>query len=216
MIRKRINWPSLESLRRMWKSGMSSSEIAATIPTRRTTLYIKLRRLLIIRPEDVSKPGHHSTPTLRKMRRKAQGPKPYLVGTRKNNASWLGSKNPAWKGGAVEKSGKRSITRAYKDLQVFVLERDGRKCVRCCSKKKLHIHHIKGWKKYPNLRYDSKNVVTVCKSCHDWIHGGANIEQRWRRKSDFVKSGSVVFAAGNSLRNAKKNSTPKQGLLGLG
>ena len=47
-------------------------------------------------------------------------------------------------------------------------------CQKCKCKRKttrsLHSHHIFSWKKYPKLRYESKNGVVLCKKCHMSFH----------------------------------------------
>lgn len=59
-----------------------------------------------------------------------------------------------------------------------VYARDGFQCVRCSSPKtgpkSLHAHHIKPWAGNPTLRFDLANVVTLCRSCHNWVHSKRN------------------------------------------
>lgn len=54
----------------------------------------------------------------------------------------------------------------YRIWRLAVLERDGRKCVRCSSIKNLHCHHINSWADYPEQRYDVSNGEVLCRSCH--------------------------------------------------
>lgn len=66
-----------------------------------------------------------------------------------------------------------NMARGYKN-QVWaslVRERD-KGCVNCGSLQDLHAHHIKSYAKNPKLRYDTKNGVTLCKSCHNLVHSG--------------------------------------------
>lgn len=189
-----IDWPSRKKLRKMWKSGMSTSEIASVVCTNRSYVHAKLKRLGIIRPEDTVKRGQHSEKTLKKMRRKARGPKPYLVGLKKNNTSWLGPNNPAWKGGVTAKAGRnRPQGRAYRDFIESIKKRDSHKCVRCGTKKeKLYTHHIKPWKEYPKLRFEPENLVTICFSCHMWVHSKRNTKREYLHYSDFRKTEEFI------------------------
>lgn len=48
-----------------------------------------------------------------------------------------------------------------------IFKRDNYICQDCKQKGgKLEAHHIKPYKKYPELRYDLKNGITFCVSCH--------------------------------------------------
>ena len=57
---------------------------------------------------------------------------------------------------------------AYKDWRRKVWERDNLKCKLSnsdCSKK-IIAHHILGWTKYPKLRYEVNNGITLCRHHH--------------------------------------------------
>lgn len=47
---------------------------------------------------------------------------------------------------------------------VFLLK--GKACENCSSKTRLHVHHIKCFYKYPELRTDVNNGQVLCQSCH--------------------------------------------------
>ncbi|MFA6925182.1 MAG: HNH endonuclease [Bacteroidales bacterium] len=68
------------------------------------------------------------------------------------------------------KERKRYVhTRDKKYLQwrSNIFQRDNWTCRTCgitgCY---LEVHHIKSWAKYPELRYDVENGITLCKECH--------------------------------------------------
>ena len=63
-----------------------------------------------------------------------------------------------------------------------ILERDLYKCKQCSSTDILHVHHIKNWKEYPELRFDINNGITLCKSCHMKLHGKGRIVSPETRK----------------------------------
>lgn len=52
-----------------------------------------------------------------------------------------------------------------------VKDRDGKSCVECGATKKLHSHHIKRKKDFPELRFDLDNGITLCAKCHLAAHG---------------------------------------------
>lgn len=71
----------------------------------------------------------------------------------------------------------RNSTR-YRLWRASVFKRDGYKCRKCGTKKDIQAHHIITWRDSKNkteLRYDVKNGMTLCKSCHLKEHGG-----KWR------------------------------------
>ena len=39
-------------------------------------------------------------------------------------------------------------------------------CQMCDTTKELEVHHIVPWHLAPELRYDFKNLVTLCRACH--------------------------------------------------
>lgn len=56
----------------------------------------------------------------------------------------------------------------YVNWRKCVKERDGYMCQwpGCLSQKRLQVHHIKTWSKYPGLRYTMSNGITLCTGCH--------------------------------------------------
>ncbi len=81
-----------------------------------------------------------------------------------------GKFSPHWKGGVPrDRPGMNSA--GYKKWRLDVFKRDEFTCV-CCDEtgKRLHAHHILGFKKYPSMRLEIKNGVTLCKECHIELH----------------------------------------------
>lgn len=94
-----------------------------------------------------------------------------------------GSDNPNWIDGSSPDRQKMYARSFWKELAKVVLERDGYKCQRCgaahTGKNKLHAHHIKPWAGNPDSRFELSNIVTVCQSCHNWIHSKENINSEF-------------------------------------
>lgn len=60
----------------------------------------------------------------------------------------------------------------YKSFRQKVRNRD--KCckwVGCNKTKKLQVHHILPWDKFPLLRYDENNGITLCREHHKMVTG---------------------------------------------
>ena len=62
-----------------------------------------------------------------------------------------------------------------KRIKRKVKKRDGHVCQLCKKRKRLQVHHILTYSKFPHLREDERNLVSLCIKCHDSL----------RRKEDF-------------------------------
>jgi rubrerythrin len=84
-----------------------------------------------------------------------------------------GSDNPNWKGGVTPENIKARHSFAYQEWRRKVFERDNYTCQHCGYSKggNLHPHHIKPFSEYKESRYDIDNGITLCKSCHEIVHG---------------------------------------------
>jgi len=54
----------------------------------------------------------------------------------------------------------------------FIFNRDNYTC-QICGKRgcNLNSHHIKSWKNYPKLRFDTTNGISLCVECHNMTKG---------------------------------------------
>jgi len=67
---------------------------------------------------------------------------------------------------------ERYYKRKYGGYYHTVIERDGFSCIKCGKSTNLIVHHIDGNgynSKNPNN--DINNLITLCNSCHGYIHG---------------------------------------------
>ena len=71
-----------------------------------------------------------------------------------------------WKGG-ISKNSHSNDEPKYKQWRSDIFQRDNWTCQTCGLKgKKLVAHHIKSWAKFPELRYEIENGITLCEECH--------------------------------------------------
>lgn len=80
-----------------------------------------------------------------------------------------GDANPNWQGGKTLRYIKNNppgiSTKQDLEFKKTIRARD-KKCILCGKATKLHVHHIEPWMEREDLRFDKKNVVTLCLPCH--------------------------------------------------
>jgi 5-methylcytosine-specific restriction endonuclease McrA len=83
-----------------------------------------------------------------------------------------GIESKTYKHGKTQQLHGDRFTKEYKRWRFDVMIRDKFVCQKCgcCIKKELTAHHIKQFSKFPELRFDVDNGLTVCKGCHKKEH----------------------------------------------
>lgn len=95
-----------------------------------------------------------------------------------NQKSISGNKNYRWKNGKTKLNALQRSQMATRNWSRAIKIRDNFTCQDCGIRShkglgysvKLHSHHIKSWSKFPKLKYDLKNGITLCNSCHKKRH----------------------------------------------
>ena len=87
------------------------------------------------------------------------------------NTEQKGASHWNWKNGISTISSNIRASTEMKYWRKSVFYRDNYTC-RHCQKKGviLNAHHIKPFAKYPELRFDVDNGLTLCKTCHIELH----------------------------------------------
>lgn len=82
-----------------------------------------------------------------------------------------GERSTQWQGGITKEHFKIRNHEAYKIWRRLVLKRDKYTCQDCGKKvRELHVHHIKSFSKYPDLRLEVSNGKALCFDCHAKYH----------------------------------------------
>lgn len=94
-----------------------------------------------------------------------------------------GAANPRYVDGSSPERQRQYAQGEGKAFLRAVLARDGYKCRRCSApkeaRKSLHVHHLKPWAGNEALRFEESNAVTLCRTCHQWVHSKANKEREF-------------------------------------
>jgi 5-methylcytosine-specific restriction endonuclease McrA len=78
-----------------------------------------------------------------------------------------------WREKRIQENNSARNSFEYKLWHKKVLERDNYTCQICGRKMHhLHVHHIKPFALYPELRIDIENGIALCNFCHKNVHKG--------------------------------------------
>lgn len=84
----------------------------------------------------------------------------------KRSAALSGSNAPTWKGGQSYQFKRGYKSEKYKAWRLAVFTRDNFTCQHCAATGYLTAHHVKAFAKFPELRYEPSNGITLCEDCH--------------------------------------------------
>jgi len=100
---------------------------------------------------------------------------------------YSGKNNHFWKGGVKFWKRRDTSSLQHKQWREAVFTRDNWTCQRCDARSKagspliIYPHHIKFYAKYPKLRYEVDNGITLCEECHKKTH------KEFREKQTYQK-----------------------------
>ena len=92
------------------------------------------------------------------------------------SVNYRGAKSHMWKGGRSKENTLIRLRREFRVWRKEIYERDNYTCQMCDKRSGvgqqvyLHPHHIKSFAKYPELRFEVSNGLTLCKDCHMKLH----------------------------------------------
>lgn len=91
--------------------------------------------------------------------------KQHLLITGNKNPRWIEDRTKLQKYGETNKDRRSS---AYRDWRINIFKRDNYKCKidNCDCDGKIVAHHILSYTKFPELRYEINNGITLCKFHH--------------------------------------------------
>lgn len=97
-----------------------------------------------------------------------RGRSPSIETRQKLREANLGAKSNFWRGGTMSED---SLWRGHYKYNVWkraVKQRDNYTC-QLCGRDGCMTHHIRNFRRYPDLRYDVDNGILLCRRCHGRI-----------------------------------------------
>lgn len=91
--------------------------------------------------------------------------------------------------GCIDKA-RRTYEQEQRNLlrrnRKYIIERDNCSCQLCGNVRqsfRLKVHHIYPFKEYEDLRLNSENLLTLCRSCHTLVHGNhfKQVDSRYQK-----------------------------------
>jgi hypothetical protein len=97
---------------------------------------------------------------------------------------FIAENNPNWRGGVTSNNEKIRKSEQYNIWRYQIFNRDKYICQGCGQYGgKLHAHHIKSFSKYPDIRFELSNGVTLCEECHKKTNNYLNPSSNSERSS---------------------------------
>lgn len=87
--------------------------------------------------------------------------------------------------GTSRQSGRKPMyhTKYWINIRSAVLTRDHNECQVCAEMGKVRqaevVHHIKPVEDFPDRFDDLSNLVSLCRECHETLHGRGEAEDEW-------------------------------------
>jgi len=158
--RARVALLSTDWLSEQYASGQSTYEIARSLHCDPKTVY----RRLVSAGAVMRSRGHN------------------LAGD-DNYMATPGVRNPNYKDGSSSERDCLKASKRYKELIRATYARDDYTCARCGARGndagQLNAHHLRAWAGHPDGRFDPANLITLCRSCHEWVHSRANTRSEY-------------------------------------
>lgn len=130
--------------------------------------------------------GRILTPAQKQKLSKARTGKHYpnLQGANNGMFGRKGELHPNWLGGLTPERQALYSSQEWKQASEIVWKRDKGTCQRCGKKYRrkatsFHIHHIKSFSLYIELRTEPGNLVLLCSDCHHWVHSNQNTNKEF-------------------------------------
>jgi transposase len=176
------------TVKKLYTEGKSTHEIGALLGLSHNAVLTLLDRLGVERrPAVESRRKYYRSPEWNKNRglstRKMYAANPWKLV--EMSAQRQGIPLGEWKGFSHSAHERLRAGADNWQWRLAVFKRDNHTCALCHKRggQRLNAHHIRLFSKHPKLRFDTKNGITLCESCHQSIRGK---EEQYERCFDEI------------------------------